>query len=146
MIKIQDNIYISYDRNDMDLRLIFNVLKNSYWANSRTFEEQKLAIENTLSFGLFKNNKQIAFARVMTDKVFFAYLLDVFVIEEEQGKGYSKLLIDKILNYTALKNVDKWILATKDAHSLYKKFGFEEIKKPEMLMEKLSDRAKKIYE
>ena len=82
----------------------------------------------------------------MTDKVFFAYLLDVFVIKEEQGKGYSKLLIDKILNYTALKNVDKWILATKDAHSLYKKFGFEEIKKPEMLMEKLSDRAKKIYE
>ncbi len=146
MIKIQEGVYFSDNPKDMDLQLVFNVLKNSYWANSRTFEEQKLAIENTLSFGLFKNNKQIAFARVMTDKVFFAYLLDVFVIEEEQGKGYSKLLIDKILNYTALKNVDKWILATKDAHSLYKKFGFEEIKKPEMLMEKLSDRAKKIYE
>lgn len=146
MIKIQDKIYFSDNRNDMDLQLIFNVLKNSYWASSRTFEEQKLAIENTLCFGLFKNNKQIAFARVMTDKVFFAYLLDVFVVEEEQGKGYSKLLIDKILNYSVLKNVDKWILATKDAHSLYKKFGFGEVKKPEMLMEKLSDRAKSIYE
>lgn len=146
MIKLKDNIYFSDDRSDMDLELIFNFLKNSYWAKSRSFEEQKLAIENSLNFGLFKNNKQIAFARVMTDKVFFAYLLDVFVIEEEQGKSYSKLLIDKVLNDTALKNVDKWILATKDAHSLYHKFGFENVKKPEMLMEKLSARAKKVYE
>lgn len=146
MIKIKNNVYFSDDRSDMDLHVIFKFLKNSYWAKSRSFEEQKLAIENSLNFGLFKNETQIAFARVMTDKVFFAYLLDVFVIEEEQGKGYSKLLIDKILNDTALKNVDKWILATKDAHSLYKKFGFEKIKKPEMLMEKLSARAKQVYE
>lgn len=146
MIKIKNNVYFSDDRSDMDLHVIFKFLKNSYWAKSRSFEEQKLAIENSLNFGLFKNETQIAFARVMTDKVFFAYLLDVFVIEEEQGKGYSKLLIDKILNDTALKNVDKWILATKDAHSLYKRFGFEKIKKPEMLMEKLSARAKQVYE
>ena len=146
MIKIKNNVYFSDDRSDMDLHVIFKFLKNSYWAKSRSFEEQKLAIENSLNFGLFKNETQIAFARVMTDKVFFAYLLDVFVIEEEQGKGYSKLLIDKILNDTALKNVDKWILATKDAHSLYKKFGFEKIKKTEMLMEKLSARAKQVYE
>lgn len=146
MIKIQENIYFSDDRNDMDLELIFNFIKNSYWGNLRTHKEQKKANENTLNFGLFKEGKQIAFSRVMTDKVFFAYLLDVFVVEEERGKGYSKLLIDKILNYPDLKNVDKWILATKDAHSLYDKFGFGEVKKPEMLMERLSDRAKSIYE
>ena len=146
MIKIQDNIYFSDDRNNMDIELIFNFIKNSYWGNLRTFKEQEIANKNTLNFGLFKEGKQIAFSRVMTDKVFFAYLLDVFVVEEERGKGYSKLLIDKILNYPDLKNVDKWILATKDAHPLYKKFGFGEIKKPEMLMERLSDRAKSIYE
>ena len=146
MIKIKDNIYFSDDRNDMDLELIFKFLKKSYWGNLRTYKEQETAIKNSLNFGLFKEGKQIAFSRVMTDKVFFAYLLDVFVVEEERGKGYSKLLIDKILNYPGLKNVDKWILATKDAHELYKKFGFGEVKKPEMLMERLSDRAKSIYE
>jgi GNAT superfamily N-acetyltransferase len=82
----------------------------------------------------------------MTDKVFFAYLLDVFVIESHQRKGLSKVLIDKILNYPDLKNIDKWMLATKDAHELYKTFDFVMVKSPEKLMEKLSPRAKKIYE
>lgn len=146
MIKIKDNLYFSTDKKKMDLELIYKFIKKTYWGNYRTFEEQKKAIESTLNFGLFKNGKQIAFTRVMTDKVFFAYVLDVFVIDEEQGNGYSKILIDKIMNDPILKNVDKWILATKDAHTLYEKFGFEKIKKPEMLMEKLSERAKKIYE
>ncbi|WP_339663470.1 GNAT family N-acetyltransferase [uncultured Polaribacter sp.] len=146
MIKIMDDLYFSSDRNDMDLGLIFNFLKKTYWGNLRTLEEQKKANENTLNFGLFKNGKQIAFSRIMTDKVFFAYVLDVFVIHDEQGKGYSKILMDYIMKDPELQKIDKWILATKDAHALYEKFGFEKIKKPEMLMEKLSDRAKKIYE
>lgn len=146
MNKITDDLFFSSDRKDMDLELIFNFLKNTYWGALRTIEEQKKANENTLNFGLFKNGKQIAFSRIMTDKVFFAYMLDVFVIDGEQGKGYSKLLIDHIMKYPELQKIDKWILATKDAHSLYEKFGFEKIKKPEMLMEKLSDRAKEIYE
>ena len=145
MIKLKDNIYFSNNPKDMDLELIFDFIKQSYWGKYRTFDEQKEAVENTLNFGLFKNGKQIAFARVMTDKVFFAYLLDVFVVEEEQGKGYSKLLIDKILHDSEVKNVDKWMLATKDAHSLYEKFGFKEINKPKMLMERMSERAKLIY-
>lgn len=146
MIKILDDLYFSDDRKDMDLELIFSFLKKTYWGNLRTLEEQKKANENTLNFGLFKNGKQIAFSRIMTDKVFFAYVLDVFVIHDEQGKGYSKILIDYMMKYPELQKIDKWILATKDAHELYEKFGFEKIKKPEMLMEKLSDRAKRIYE
>ncbi|MDP5107035.1 MAG: GNAT family N-acetyltransferase [Polaribacter sp.] len=141
-----DDLFFSSDRNDMDLGLIFNFLKKTYWGNLRTLEEQKKANENTLNFGLFKNGKQIAFSRIMTDKVFFAYVLDVFVIHDEQGKGYSKILIDHMMKDPELQKIDKWILATKDAHTLYEKFGFEKIKKPEMLMEKLSERAKKIYE
>ena len=146
MIKLEEDIFYSTKQEDMDLDIIYDFIKNSYWGNLRTYEEQKIALENTLNFGLFKNKKQIAYARVMTDGVFFAYLLDVFVIASEQGKGYSKLLIDKILNDDRLKDIDRWMLATKDAHSLYEKFGFESVKSPEKLMDRLSERAKKIYE
>ena len=146
MIKIQNDIYFSDNRKDMDLELIFNFVKNSYWGKSRTLEEQEIANKNTLNFGLFKNGKQIAFSRVMSDQVFFAYLLDVFVIDKEQGNGYAKILIDKILQHSLLINVDKWMLATKDAHSFYEKIGFELIKRPEILMEKLSERAKQVFE
>ena len=146
MIKLEEDIFYSTKQEDMDLDIIYDFIKNSYWGNLRTYEEQKIALENTLNFGLFKNKKQIAYARVMTDGVFFAYLLDVFVIASEQGKGYSKLLIDKILNDDRLKDIDRWMLATKDAHSLYEKFGFESVKSPEKLMDRLSERAKIIYE
>lgn len=146
MIKIQDGLYYSIEQEEMDLDLIFDFIKNSYWGNLRTYEEQKIALENTLNFGLFIEGKQIAYARVMTDRVFFAYLLDVFVIEEQQGRGYSKILIEKILNDDRIKDVDRWMLATKDAHSLYERFGFERVKSPEKLMDKMSERAKIIYE
>ena len=146
MIKLQDNLYYSIQQEDMDLDVIFDFIKNSYWGNLRTYEEQKIAVENTLNFGLFKEGKQIAYARVMTDRVFFAYLLDVFVVNEEQGKGYSKILIDKILKDERIKNIDRWMLGTKDAHTLYEKFGFEKVKSPEKLMDRMSERAKLIYE
>ena len=146
MVELKKNLYFSSDPEAMDLDVIYNFIKSTYWGNIRTKEEQKKAIENTLNFGLFYKNDQVAFARVMTDKVFFAYLLDVFVVEAHQGKGWSKLLIENILNTPELLNIDKWMLATKDTHSLYEKFGFNVVKSPEKLMEKLSSRAKKIYE
>jgi len=146
MIKLKENIYFSSKTEDMNLEIIFEFVKNSYWGELRTFEEQKIAIESSINFGLFKEGKQIAYARVMTDKVFFAYLLDVFVVKEEQGKGYSKLIIDKTLNFPEIKDVGKWMLATRDAHSLYEKFDFHTVKSPEKLMEKLSEKARVIYE
>jgi GNAT superfamily N-acetyltransferase len=146
MIEVKDRIFFSSDKEDMDFEMIYSFIKVSYWGNLRTKEEQKIANDNSINFGLFYNKKQIAYARVMTDKAFFAYLLDVFVIKEYQSKGYSKLLIANILNFHELKYIDRWMLATKDAHSLYEKFGFELVKRPEKLMDKLSERAKKIYE
>ncbi|MFH4967811.1 GNAT family N-acetyltransferase [Gaetbulibacter sp. M240] len=146
MIELTKDLYFSSDPKAMDVDLIFNFIKSTYWGNIRTKEEQKKAIENTLNFGLFYKNEQVAFARVMTDKVFFAYLLDVFVVKAHQGKGWSKLLIENILNDPELLKIDKWMLATKDTHTLYEKFGFNVVKSPEKLMEKLSSRAKKIYE
>lgn len=127
----------------MDLNAIFKFIKNSYWGTLRNREEQKTAIENSINFRLFHNGKQIVYSRVMTDKVFFAYLLDVYVIDAYQGKGLGKLFMDKILSFPTLKHIDRWILATKDAHELYKKFGFEPVKSPEKLMDKISERAKK---
>ncbi len=146
MNRLKEEIFYSTQREDMDMDVIYTFIKNSYWGNLRTFEEQKMAVDHSLNFGLYKDGKQIAFARVMTDRAFFAYLLDVFIVEEEQGKGYSKILIDKILEDDRLKNIDRWMLATKDAHSLYEKFGFELVKSPEKLMDRLSERAKIIYE
>lgn len=146
MIKVNKELYFSTNNSDMDLDVIFAFLKNSYWGSLRTYEEQKIALENSINFALFKDGKLIAYSRVMTDMVFFAYLLDFFVVEEEQGKGYSKILMDKILNFPSIKKIDRWMLATKDAHSLYEKFGFELVKSPEKLMDKMSERAKLVYE
>ncbi|MFT7630417.1 MAG: N-acetylglutamate synthase-like GNAT family acetyltransferase [Mariniblastus sp.] len=146
MLKIQDDLYFSAQPEDMDLDVIFTFIKNSYWGGLRTYDEQQTALENTLNFGLFRDDQQIAYARVMTDMVFFAYLLDVFVVESEQGKGHSKILMNLILSFPSLKNIDRWMLATKDAHSLYEQFGFERVKSPEKLMDRMSERAKSVYE
>ena len=146
MILIKDDIYFSNKTEDMDLDVIFKFVKESYWGQDRTIKEQEIVLLNSMNFGLFLNNNQIAYTRVMTDKVFFAYILDFFVIKESQGKGIGKLLIKNVLNYPEIKEVDKWMLATKDAHRLYKQFGFESVKDPNKLMDRMSPRAKKIYE
>lgn len=146
MIEVQKDVFFSADKKDMDLELIFNFVHNSYWGKGRTFEEQNIAMQNTLNFGLFQDGNQIAYTRVMTDKMFFAYLLDFFVLDDYQGKGIGKLLMTSVLDFPILKNIDKWMLATSDAHELYAKFGFEAVKDPSKLMDKMSERAKNIYE
>lgn len=146
MEEIQKDIFFSTKTEDMDLDAIFKFIKNSYWGKLRTMHEQKIALDNSMNFGLFHNQKQIAYSRVMTDKVFFAYLLDVYVTDEYQGRGFGKLLMEKVLNFPKLRHIDKWMLATKNAHDLYKKFNFEIVKDPSILMDRMSDRAKKIYE
>ena len=129
----------------MEVELIYNFVSNTYWGKNRSFEEQKKAMKSTINIGMFMGENQVAYCRVMTDKMFFAYLLDMLVFEEYQGKGYSKKLLDFVMDMTDLKIIDKWMLATADAHKLYEKFGFEKVKSPEKLMEKLSERAKEVY-
>lgn len=92
-------------------------------------------IDNSLNFGVYLNNQQIGFARVVTDFGQFAYIMDLFIEENYRGKGYSKKLMKFILEFDKLKNIKVWRLATKDAHDLYTKFGFNKIAKPENLME-----------
>ena len=131
-------ITISTDKNKLDVSLIHEFLTNSYWAEGRTFEQVKTSIENSLCWGIYLNNEQIGFARVLTDGSVVAYLMDVFIIEKYRGNGYSKILLDEILAHKDLQSIGKWILATKDAHDLYRQFGFKEIANPERLMSRSS--------
>jgi ribosomal protein S18 acetylase RimI-like enzyme len=128
-------IYVTAREDLMDLEFIYEGLKNTYWAGIITKENCIGRIRNSLSFGVFIHGKQIGFARVITDYFSFAYLADVFVDENHRGRGYSKLLMEYILNYPELTGI-KWLLATKDAHELYKKYGFTQIENPERFMGK----------
>lgn len=126
---------ISTDRSKLDFKVIQEFLGRSYWANKRKPEVTKRAIKNSLCFGVYFKKSQIGFARVVTDYATFAWLADVFILEEYRGRGLSKWLMEIIMNYSEVQNIRRWFLATKDAHGLYKKFGFTALNEPEKFME-----------
>ena len=126
---------ISTDKARLDIKVIHGFLSNSYWAKNRTLKTIKISIKNSLCFGLYFKGRQTGFARVITDYATFAYLADVFILEEHRGRGLSKWLMEVILNYGEIQNLRRWFLATKDAHKLYEKFGFTSLKEPDKLME-----------
>ena len=130
-------ITVSTDKSKLDVPFIQHFLKDIYWAAGRTIEEVQTSIDHSFCFGIYLDNKQIGFARVITDYVVFAYLMDVFITEEHRGKGYSSVLIDSMMKEPQLQNIKIWRLATTDAHYLYRKFGFNELAHPEKLMEKI---------
>ena len=133
---------ISTDQNRLQIEVIHKFLsEESYWAKERTLEQTERAIENSLSFGVYKGEKQVGFARVVTDYTTFSYLGDVFIVQEFRGKGLSKWLMEVIVSHPDLQNFRRWILATKDAHALYEKFGFTQLKFPERWMEKTAPNA-----
>jgi GNAT superfamily N-acetyltransferase len=130
-------ITVSTDKNKLDVSFIQNFLKDTYWAKDRTIEVVQISIDNSLCFGIYLNDEQIGFGRVITDLVSIAYLMDVFIIEEHRGKGYSTILINAMMTEPKLQQIKIWGLATLDAHFLYKKFGFTEVVNPEKLMERI---------
>lgn len=109
----------------MDVEYIHNFLTQSYWNKEISIENVQKCIENSLNFGIFIDGQQIGYARVVTDFVRFSYLMDVFIEPNLQGKGFGKLLIEYILEDEDMKQIPGMLLATKDAHSLYEKFGFK---------------------
>ena len=130
-------ITVSTDKNKLNVPFIQNFLKDVYWAAGRTMEEVQKTIDSSFCFGIYLDDKQIGFCRVITDYVVFAYVMDVFITEEHRGKGYSSILIENMMNEFELKEVKIWRLATSDAHFLYKKFGFNEVLNPEKFMERI---------
>ncbi len=129
-----NNITISKDKSKLDVAFIHNFLTQAYWAKGRSIEEVRTTIEHSICYGVYKEGKQIGFARIVSDRSVFAYLMDVFILDSERGHGYGQQLMKYILNDPELEGVKGWSLKTSDAHSLYKKFGFKGITDPELYM------------
>ena len=130
-------ISVSTDKSKLDIPFIQNFLKDVYWAAGRTMEEVQTTIDSSFCFGIYLDDKQIGFCRVITDYVVFAYVMDVFIDENHRGKGYSSILINAMMTEPKLQEVKIWRLATSDAHFLYEKFGFNSLAHPEKMMERV---------
>jgi len=133
---------ITTKRSDLRIEEILKYLQeDSYWAKDRTSEQMENIVANSLCFGLYRDKQQIGFARVVTDYATFAYLGDVYVLSEFRGNGLGIWLMDIVINHPDLQGFRRWVLATRDAHKLYEKFGFTELKHPERWMEKAAPGA-----
>ena len=137
VLKMENTFYISTNKSQLDVEIIFDYLSNhSYWAKGRSRETIEKSIDNSLCFGVYDDeNKQVGFARVVSDLAVFAWLMDVFILPAFQGHGLGKLLMAEIMTHKDLQEVKKWGLGTKDAHGLYEKFGFRLLSQPENRME-----------
>ncbi len=132
----KDNYIISTDPLKIDVAAVHAFLSTSYWAEEIPFETVKRSIEHSLCFGVYDQTSLVGFARVISDYATFGYLADVFIIEKERGKGLSKWLMECILSHKELQNLRNFCLMTNDAHSLYARFGFENLQKPQNFMAK----------
>ena len=132
----QGEYLITTLKERLDIATIHGFLTTSYWAAGIPFDTVKRSIEHSLNFGLFQNDQQIGFARVITDYTTFAYLADVFVLEPFRGRGLSKWLMQVIIAHSELQGLRKWVLFTRDAHGLYTQVGYTSLAKPERAMER----------
>jgi len=129
-------IAITTDRSLLDVGAVHAFLTHSYWAKGIPRETVERAIANSLCFGMFDRGRQVGFARVISDFATYAYLADVFVIEDYRGQGLATWLMECIVEHPALQGLRRWALATKDAHALYSKFGFTPLAAPDRWMER----------
>jgi GNAT superfamily N-acetyltransferase len=136
------DVLISTDKERLDLDSVHKFLTHSYWATGISKEAVATSISHSVCFGMFaiseEREKQVGFARVLTDFVRFAYLMDVFILEAYRGSGLSKWLVETIMAYPDFDGVQRWMLGTRDAHSLYVRFGFKALAHPEQMMERTS--------
>jgi len=131
------DLLVSTDRSRLDLDVIHGFLSGSYWATGISRDTVERSIEHSLCFGAHDGGRQVGFARVITDRATFAYLADVFVLESHRGRGVGKRLMECIVSHPELHGLRRWTLFTRDAHGLYRQYGFAEARYPERLMERL---------
>ena len=128
---------ISTDAARLDLAAIRRFIsEESYWGKGRPLEVVRRSVENSLPFGVYRGAELIGFARVVTDYATFAWLADVFILEAHRGRGLATWLMEVILSHPELQGFRRWVLATKDAHELYRRFGFQDLHRPERWMER----------
>jgi GNAT superfamily N-acetyltransferase len=122
---------ISSDQTKLDIDVIYNFIsKESYWGIGRPIEVVRKSIQNSLSFGVYLQDKMVGFARVVTDYATFAWIADVFILPEYRGRGLSKWLMKVIVTHPQLQGLRRMVLATRDAHELYRQYGFVELNHP----------------
>jgi GNAT superfamily N-acetyltransferase len=132
------HLVISTDPERWDLETICAFLARSYWARERTRQRIETSLRNSMVFGVYDGQRQIGLARVVTDFSTVAWLCDVFVDEQYRGRGIGKWLMATILAHPDLKDVWRFLLATRDAHGLYRQFGFVPLMAAERWMERLA--------
>jgi GNAT superfamily N-acetyltransferase len=126
---------ITCDKSRLDTEAIHSFLTQSYWSPGVPRSIVERAIANSLCFGAFQEGRQIGFARVITDQATFAYLADVYVLPDHRGKGVSLRLMETVIGHPDLQGLRRMLLATRDAHTLYEKFGFKALGAPDFMME-----------
>jgi len=119
----------------LDMDVIHDFLTNCYWSRGISRELLERAIRNSLCFGVYEGDRQVGFARVVSDQATFAYLADVFILESHRGRGLAKQLVAAIAADPRLQGLRRWVLVTRDAHLLYEKFGFKALAAPDRFME-----------
>lgn len=134
----EDGFLISTDKQRLDIDYIYHWLsERSYWAQGRSRETVEASITNSLCFGLYQGDKQVGFARVVTDLVTFGWLCDVFIDESRRGHALGKWLVQTVVSHPDLARIRRLLLATRDAHELYRRYGgFETLGTPERWMAK----------
>jgi GNAT superfamily N-acetyltransferase len=139
----EGDVVVSCDAGKLDLDRIHAFLTASYWAEGVSRDVVARSIENSIPFGVYLSGQQIGFARVITDRASYSYLADLYIEEEHRGKGFSKLLMRAVMGHPELQGLRRWLLGTRDAHGLYRQFGFTDLQRPERWMEKA---AQGLYE
>jgi GNAT superfamily N-acetyltransferase len=131
----QGDFVISTDPERLDLDVIHGFLTECYWAKGIPRETVARSIENSLCFGVYAEGKQIGFARVISDFATYAYIGDVFILDEYRGRGLGKWLMECVMQHPRLQGLRRWTLLTRDAHRLYAEFGFTALNTPDRYME-----------
>lgn len=134
--------FISSEKAKINVNAVHDYLCNrSYWAKGRSIERVRESIENSICFGIYdSNDNMLGFARVSSDKVVCAFLMDLFIFEGQRGKGLGTALVKHIVEHPDLRQVRLWFLATADAHGLYSKFGFTGLDDPNKFMFKRDEK------
>jgi GNAT superfamily N-acetyltransferase len=127
---------ISTDPARIELDVVHGFLTASYWAEGIPREVVRRSIEHSLCFGLYQEDRQIGFARVITDRATFAYLGDVFVLEAFSGRGLARWLLEVVQAHPELQGLRRWVLLTRDAHALYRQAGWSALAAPDRYMER----------
>jgi GNAT superfamily N-acetyltransferase len=131
----RDGLLVSCDPARIDPQVVARFLGESYWARGIPLQTVQRSIAGSLCFALLDGTKQIGFARVISDRATIAYLADVFVLPDYRGRGLGKWLVECVLAHPELQGLRRWILVTRDAHGLYRHFGFKPLARPEGFME-----------